>query len=157
MIPALIAFGLGMGALQSDAPPPPPDVGIAIIGYGDERETGRIIAALAADGRLRPRRATVSVEDLRRCMGDDPEPTEERRSCIRAAMAGPRDAPIVVVALADTMERGSWQRMECIGPGNTGFRRTTYVRDFDHPRPDVSQSVLSDLAGCIGEALEKPW
>lgn len=154
MITALIALSLGMGGPQSAAPLPP-DVAIVILGYGDAEESGRIISALAADGRLRARPAMVSVEDLVHCMGDDPEPTEKRRSCVRAAApAGPRDAPIVVVAIAATMERGSWQRMECIGPGSTGFRRTIYMRDFDHPRPDVSQSVLSNLAGCIREALE---
>jgi len=154
MITALIALSLDIGGLQSAAPPPP-DVAIVILGYGDAEESGRIISALAADGRLRARPAMVPVEGPVHCLGDDPEPTEKRRSCVRAAApAGPRDAPIVVVALADTMERGSWQRMECIGPGSTGFRRTIYMRDFDHPRPDVSQSVLSNLAGCIREALE---
>lgn len=157
MISPLIALGLGVAQSQA-MPPPEVEVAFVWLGGQDEatlRQSERLIAALTAEGQLAARPASVSLEALGRCMGPDAEPTEARRSCMRAVVAADdHAAPVVVVALGDTMERGSWQRMECIGSTAAGFRRTIYIRDFDHPRRDVSESVLSNLGGCIREALE---
>lgn len=156
MISALIALGLGLAGAQSALSSSTPDVGIVILGHGDTEVSRRIVSALAADDRVGARVTSVPVfKGMVRCLGDDPEPTDVRRSCIRDAVSGDwGGGPIVVVVPAETRARGSWQRMECIGPSAEGFRRIIYIRDFDHPRRDVSQGVLSNLAGCIREALE---
>ena len=156
MIPALIALGLGFAGAQSAPSSSALEIRIVILGYGDAEVSRRIVSALAVDNRVGAGLLSVPVsEGMERCLGDDPEPTEARRSCIRDAVSGDwGGAPTVVVALADTRERGSWQRKECIGPRSTGLRRTIHIRDFDHPRQDVSNSVLSSLAECIKEASE---
>lgn len=156
MILPIIALGLALQPPQSVPPKSNFEVEVVILGFGDASDSRRIASALTAHGRIRARASDISTADLERCMGPDPEPTEARRSCIRDGLpAGPRNIPIVVIALAETRERGSWHRTECIGVNRTGFRRTLYIRDFDHPRRDVSGSILSSLSGCILEARDQ--
>lgn len=117
-------------------------------------DTQRLLEALEADGRLILERPSFDPEILRPCLGEEPEPSDERSACIRSAIPStPREAPVVVLAIGDTRERGSWQRLECIGPRSAGFQRTIHIRDFDHPRPDISEGVKAKMLACLREGL----
>ncbi|WP_125256734.1 hypothetical protein [Brevundimonas fluminis] len=117
-------------------------------------QTVRMIEALETDGRLIYGRPSFDGEVFRHCVPEDPNPTGARRQCVRAAIPQRASAkPLVVILLGDTRERGSYQRMECIGPLSEGYLRSIYVRDFDHPRPDVAGGTRDAALGCIEQAL----
>lgn len=138
---------------------PAPEAEIVVLttgGPGDPLadRTVRLLEALEAEGRLHYGRPTFDGEVFRHCLTEDPSPTAERLGCVRAAIPERhRSPPLVVIVLGDTRERGSYQRMQCIGPAGEGFLRSIYVRDFDHPRPDVSGGTRNAALRCIGEAL----
>ncbi|MBX9576685.1 MAG: hypothetical protein K2X07_13720 [Caulobacteraceae bacterium] len=116
--------------------------------------TMRLLETLEADGRLVYVRPSFDGEVVRHCLTEDPNPTAERRDCVRTSIPARDSAtPLVVVLLGHTRERGSYQRMECIGPAGEGHLRSIYVRDFDHPRPDVSGGTRNSALQCIEQAL----
>lgn len=160
MLRAVLALGLASAPLPpvSDAPSVAEAeiVVLATGGPGDPvaDRTERMIEALEAEGRLVYGRPSFDGEVFRHCVTDDPNPTRERRDCVRAAIPQRASAkPLVVILLGDTRERGSYQRMECIGLLREGSLRSIYVRDFDHPRPHVSGGTRDAALRCIEDAL----
>ena len=160
----MVRAALALVLVQPPLTPAPdafraPEAEIVVLATGGPEDpvadrTVRLIEALEADGRLVYGRPSFDGEVFRHCVTEDPNPTTERRDCVRAAIPERASAtPLVVIVLGDTRERGSYQRMECIGPVSEGYRRSIYVRDFDHPRPDVSGGTRDAALRCIEDAL----
>lgn len=160
MLRLALLLAIGFWGPEAIRDPSVPDVEAVVLttgGRGDPLadRTVRLLEALEADGRLVYGRPTFDGEVFRHCLTDDPNPTTERLQCVRAAIPERASTrPLVVILLGDTRERGSYQRMECIGPVSEGYLRSIYVRDFDHPRPDVSGGTRDAALRCIEESLK---
>ncbi|HEY0325958.1 MAG TPA: hypothetical protein VGC46_08290 [Allosphingosinicella sp.] len=131
----------------------------SVRGLGDTREglagdAERLLEGLQGEGRLRYRRSAILPSSLGACLPDEVEPNEARLSCLRRALPPTEGGlPLVAIVLSYTMERGAWQRMECIGPASHGFERTVYAQDADHPRADVRAAPRAAALRCITAAL----
>lgn len=159
-------FRTALALALAFAPPSPvngasalPEAEIVVLTTGGPSDpladqTVRLLEALEADGRLRYGRPSFDGEVFRHCLTHDPDLTAERVDCVRTSTPErAAAAPLVVIVLGYTRERGSYQRMQCIGRAREGFLRYIYVRDFDHPRPDVSGGTRTLALRCIEEAL----
>ncbi len=162
-------LGTALALALAFAPPGPADGAFPLLeaeivvlttgGPGDPLagQTVRLLEALEADGSLRYGRPLFDGEVFRHCLTDDPDPTNERVDCVRSSTPDRATAaPLVVMVLGHTRERGSYQRMQCIGRASEGFLRSIYVRDFDHPRPDVAGGTRTAALRCIEDALGSP-
>lgn len=136
---------------------PPPEVEVVVLAGGRLAEDmERLLGALEADGEFRRLTSGIEAHALSLCLGDDHELTPAQRACIREAMVGDeRGVPRVAVAVSYTRARGAWQHMECVGSSGAGVQRHIYVRDFDHPRPDVGPRVRAMALQCIQDALSR--
>lgn len=151
---ALALFLTPLAPVHGASPVPAAEIVVLTTAGSSGERTVQLLEALEAEGRLVYGRPSFDGQVFRHCLTEDPNPTTERLDCVRAAIPEPpRARPLVIIILGDTRERGSYQRMECIGPASEGFLRAIYVRDFDHPRPDVSASTRSAAMRCIEDAL----
>lgn len=145
------------------AQPSPPGVSIVVLtpGASGDRAGGELsqqaeglFESLRSEGRLAYRKSSVDPAGLSSCLGGEIEPTDARRQCLRRSLpAQEYGVPVVVVVVNYTMERGAWQRMECVGASAAGFVRTVYIQDFDHPRADVRASPRNAGLRCVLDAI----
>ncbi len=158
----LAGFTSLVGALSSFAAPLPehtililtPGGGLGQSGDGLVEDTERLLVGLQEEHRISYRRSMIDPALLRSCLQDELEPSEARRSCLLRRLPDREGGlPLVTIIINYTLERGAWQRMECLGSTSSGYERRVYAQDADHPRADVRASPRNAALRCITAAL----
>lgn len=162
VVMGLAALAVAGVSIATQAPPQaafviltPPVRGLGGSNEDLVRDTERALMALQEEGRLGYRRSAADPASLAECLTGGVEPSEERSACLRRLLPSTEGGvPVVAIAINYTLERGAWQRMECIGPRGNGLQRHAYVNQADHPRPDIRAAARAEMLQCVTEALQ---